>query len=516
MDVVINIAIAVFILVSLSETIYYGLRVYKSYKGIIKSLHEVSDGLESLVLLSDEDSEDSEDSEFLVQSADEIFLNHPVLNDTWQNFKKRLSKDKKYALVNPKEFFSRDKLINLNTKNRDRIRALPGLLTAWGLLGTFVAILMGLRGIDPNNIATINHLVHGLYAKFSSSIVALFCSIAFVFYERGLYSKVNIGCNNLQNVLEELFPTISGNEILSNLEMKMQAQANTMSTLSQSLAQNSLESIEKMVDMFRNTLTEGTAEQFRDISNMVTNLASMMKDLHDSQESFMGRMDAMNKQSETCIEQHKDLLKSINDALSEIDKKVEIFKNVIDKSKETYESLSDITDKIALIGEQFASVVPSIDENNNSIKQLTTNLNQGVSYFNNVTNEISNAKLDELIHVFSDGIKESLTDIQNGLNEDLSIIKEGYEWHDKQLNKLIETATDNIEKIHSSMNDYTEKTSNFLASYDESIAKAISYLNTNVHTMDNSLKDNIKTLENNFTDLNKTLESVNNQMNHGV
>lgn len=502
MDLFINLVIATFVLIALYVTIYYLHRVNKSYRGILVSIDKVSKELISL--------HNNQGNEDFLPQANNIFGNYPNLLESWKNYKKRLDNNGKYALVHSREFFSREKLISLNTKNRDRIKALPGLLTAWGLLGTFVAILLGLTGIDPNNITTINNLVHGLYAKFSSSIVALGCSIYFVFLERGTYSKLGTSCNNLQQILEELFPTLSSNEILSNMEYNMGLQMDTMNSLSQSLAQNSLESIQTMVNMFRDTLTEGTAQQFKDITETINNLGNMVKELQETQNMFLNRMEIMNSNSETLLGQHKELLDSFSKTLNKIKDKVGMFEEAIDKSKEAYKSLSEVTGEIAYASEQFVSIAPALGENNASIKQLTQNLNECVEYFDNVTNEIAASKLDIVIHQFKEGIQTSLTDIQNGLNEDLSIIKEGYEWHDKQLNKLIETATENIDKIHSSMNDYTEKTSNFLANYDESIAKAISYLNTNIHTMDNSLKDNIKTLENNFSDLNKTLENINN------
>ena len=253
MDLIINLVITIFVLIALYVTIYYLHRINKSYKGILVSIDEVSTKLVSL--------QDYQDDKNFLSSANDIFDNYPILLESWNNYKKRLDNNGKYALVHSREFFSREKLISLNTKNRDRIKALPGLLTAWGLLGTFVAILLGLTGIDPNNIATINNLVHGLNAKFSSSIVALGCSIYFVFQERGIYSKLGVCCNNLQQILEELFPTLSSNEILSNMEYNMGLQVDTMNSLSQSLAQNSLESIQTMVNMFRDTLTEGTAQQ---------------------------------------------------------------------------------------------------------------------------------------------------------------------------------------------------------------------------------------------------------------
>lgn len=508
MDLFIILIITAFIIIACWITIRYALRVRNSYNGISDSAKQVSDYLN---LLSD-DEEKNGNTTTLLQLVDETIVNYPILAEPWEMFKKKLSKDKKHALVSSGEYFSRDKLINLNTKNRDRIKALPGILTAWGLLGTFVAILLGLTGIDPNNIATINHLVHGLYGKFSSSIAALFCSIAFVFYERGLYSNVGVSCNNLQKALDNLFPTLASNEILSNLESSIEAQAETINTLSKSLAQNSLESIEKMVNLFRETLTEGTAEQFRNISEIISDLADTLRELQCSQDLYIDRMNDMNSNAELLIKQHREDFKSITEIIEQINSKVEIFRSTMEKSKEICEKLYQTTAELGQVSSQASTFLPSINDNNQYIKQLNEDLNKSIEFFNKVTNELSDSKMDVVIQEFKDGIKASLTDIQNGLNDDLSIIKDGYQWHETQLDKLVEAATNNIDKIHSSMNDYTEKTSNFLANYDESIAKAISYLNTNVHTMDNSLKDNIKTLENNFSDLNKTLENINNKM----
>ena len=182
---------------------------------MILDFQDLKDSLEkaskALVVLYDMPRNSS-----LAESCNDIFSQYPNLEKAWDKFKSKLDKESKLrALIPPREFFSRDKLIKLsNIKNHDRIKALPGLLTAWGLLGTFIAILLGLKGIDPNNIATINQLVHGLSAKFLSSIIALFCSISFIFQEKGAYSELNDSCNEFQDIMENLFPTISTNEIL--------------------------------------------------------------------------------------------------------------------------------------------------------------------------------------------------------------------------------------------------------------------------------------------------------------
>ena len=69
-------------------------------------------------------------------------------------------------------------------------QAVPGILTALGLLATFVAILMALAGVtynaaDPMRpVSGIDQLINGLSGKFLSSIIALILSIVFTFFEK--------------------------------------------------------------------------------------------------------------------------------------------------------------------------------------------------------------------------------------------------------------------------------------------------------------------------------------------
>ncbi len=64
---------------------------------------------------------------------------------------------------------------------------LPGTLTGLGLLMTFVAILDGLSHVTVTaemDVQGISGLINGLSGKFFSSIVAVFCAVAFVLVER--------------------------------------------------------------------------------------------------------------------------------------------------------------------------------------------------------------------------------------------------------------------------------------------------------------------------------------------
>lgn len=490
MDVIINLVISFFVIVALVVTARYLKRVNVTYGDLIKSLLCATEDLNTLY--------ESTNSRNLEVQCSEIFEKYPNLEPTWDNYRRRLNDDKTYALIHSREFFSRDKLINLNIKNRDRIKALPGLLTAWGLLGTFVAILLGLTGIDPNNIATINHLVHGLYAKFASSIVALGCSIFFVFQERGIYSEINVACNKFQQAMEDIFTTKSTNEILASME----------ANLGKNIAENSLASIEKMVTLFRENLTQGTMEQFQSMKNTILNLENLMKEIYESHDTYLDKLDRLNSVTENTIDRQIEFVDNFNEILDSVKSVVKQFNKAIKDSNELINNIVGTTSQIADINEQFSTILPKFENNNNSIDSLTDNLKKSVQYFEDIAKQIYDLKLDEVTVSFKNEIKESLNSLKEELLEDMKIVKDDCNWYNMQVNGFVDNAASNLKQITSSMNEYSSITNDFLSGYDKSMTSGVNYLNNVINSMDKSFKNNIEQLNSRLEEFNKVLKTI--------
>jgi hypothetical protein len=83
-------------------------------------------------------------------------------------------------------------------------QSVPGILTALGLLATFVAILMALAGVTYNAndpirpVSGIDQLINGLSGKFLSSIIALILSVIFTLFEKKICDR------QLQNAYDAL------------------------------------------------------------------------------------------------------------------------------------------------------------------------------------------------------------------------------------------------------------------------------------------------------------------------
>jgi hypothetical protein len=113
-------------------------------------------------------------------------------------------------------------------------QSVPGILTALGLLATFVAILMALAGVTYNindpvrPVSGIDQLINGLSGKFVSSIVALILSVLFTFFEKKICDRqLQNGYDALIKRCADVFPLLTQSRILLDIQRIALSQART-------------------------------------------------------------------------------------------------------------------------------------------------------------------------------------------------------------------------------------------------------------------------------------------------
>jgi hypothetical protein len=129
-----------------------------------------------------------------------------------------------------KEIFTEDDLV-FNLYHASFYQAVPSVLTAVGLLATFVAILQGLAGVTYNEadalhpVGGIDALINGLAGKFLSSIVALILSVLFTFLERKVCERqISRSYEQLLRRSKEVFPFLSPSRILLDVQRLLSSQ----------------------------------------------------------------------------------------------------------------------------------------------------------------------------------------------------------------------------------------------------------------------------------------------------
>lgn len=118
-------------------------------------------------------------------------------------------------------------------------QAVPGILTASGLLLTFLSILLALvnvhveGGQGAETVKGTNELINGLSAKFVSSILGLLLSIIFVLTERkACERRITRAYDRLMSKIADLLPVLMPTRIQLDIQMYAARQAVSMSNIS--------------------------------------------------------------------------------------------------------------------------------------------------------------------------------------------------------------------------------------------------------------------------------------------
>lgn len=122
-------------------------------------------------------------------------------------------------------------------------RTVPGVLTSLGLLGTFVALLVGLNGLrlvsSSGTVDGLENLISNLSGKFLTSIVALALSVVFLLVEM-LYSQPRLRRirDQITSALSDAFPILSETRILLDIQRNSVKQATAVSHISADFVSN--------------------------------------------------------------------------------------------------------------------------------------------------------------------------------------------------------------------------------------------------------------------------------------
>lgn len=144
------------------------------------------------------------------QALDKFFRNETLLAGAWNEFAEtldlpdpQLEPDKRVKNSRQAEDFINHRTIYAHFINTSFCSAVPGMLTALGLLGTFISIFAALSVLRLENgeVSEIQPFINNLSGKFISSIAGIGASFIFLFFEKLFTGEINSKCHALQNAL---------------------------------------------------------------------------------------------------------------------------------------------------------------------------------------------------------------------------------------------------------------------------------------------------------------------------
>lgn len=176
-------------------------------------------------------------------------------------------------------FFNTHSLARGITENR-LLAAVPGFLTAVGVVGTFTGLFLGLSNINPEDIGSISRLIQGASIAFKTSVWGVTLSLVFSFIEKLVEQRVRARIAKLQDRIDTLFPRLSPEQTLVYVHEATRQAAITLDGLSERIGNKMQETVSQVAQSVQTAVTEGIQQVLRPA---LESLAQTSNDLAERQ-----------------------------------------------------------------------------------------------------------------------------------------------------------------------------------------------------------------------------------------
>ena len=188
-------------------------------------------------------SEGTEPQNEIVAAISSVaWLHGPVqrFKRTWNNAY-RPNQDAAVGEIHLADFISPDDVLPARV-NRHLARAIPQILIALGIVGTFVGLARALpaTGSTDTSAAAMEALLEGVTGgmslAFSTSIIGISTSLVFLWVNRSLFRKLEQHVTEMSNLTSNVFPTISEHEALHIQMTLLEEGVNSLKTVGADIA----------------------------------------------------------------------------------------------------------------------------------------------------------------------------------------------------------------------------------------------------------------------------------------
>lgn len=197
----------------------------------------------------------------IVQNA----MKKPELGTVWQEFDQSLieSNGKLYNTVDAAYFFNTHTLASGLTENR-LFAAVPGFLTALGVLGTFLGLTFGLGEIHLDQGTQemqkgISAMVSGASTAFLTSLWGVLTSLVFNWYEKRCERKIKVRIQKLQKNIDEKFHRAVVEQILVEIKSINENSHNHLAILDEKIGSQLQQVMDNTALTISNSIIEGLA-----------------------------------------------------------------------------------------------------------------------------------------------------------------------------------------------------------------------------------------------------------------
>ena len=201
-------------------------------------------------------------------------IQHKRYGPLWREFDESLvnvpHRGRLFNTLDAAHFFNTHSISRGLTESR-LLAAVPGFLTAIGVIGTFAGLQMGLAmlsssiGSEPGMTKSpdIDELKNGIFGMiggasiaFMTSVWGVFTSVVFNFFEKMLERSIRSSIANFQNQVDYLYPRITAEQSLANIEDFSRQSTEKLGELDEKIGHRLQEAMREASDAIRQGMEE--------------------------------------------------------------------------------------------------------------------------------------------------------------------------------------------------------------------------------------------------------------------
>ena len=381
----------------------------------------------------------------------------------WKEFDETLIEDKVgtdlhlHNIYDSSHFFNSSTLARGITESR-MLAAVPGFLTALGVIGTFVGLQLGLSELNIGNDAAIQdmkvglaHVISGAKIAFMTSVWGVTLSVIFNFIEKWLESIAKSRIYRLQVRIDELFPRLSAEAQLK----KIAEDSNESRVAIQGLAERIGEKMQESLIEATAGIQQGLEASLEKI--MAPAIEKLVSETTDGSQKALeqlveGFLDKFGAQGETQRKALDEASNSVREALSSMNLTLEGFTRTLDLNQNAasereqmlIERISNQVDKLiersaahskwlaAVTKEQIKEITETVDQTRDAQEdrenRLEENLERAVSSISESMERqvTSSSAIMEQGKALQDQVKASQANLETlarGINEGASELR---------------------------------------------------------------------------------------------
>lgn len=258
----------------------------------------------------------------------------------------------------------------LESCNYNVCTQVAGILTALGILGTFLGLVLGLRSFDFSNAdqmtSSVEALVGGLNVAFYTSIYGVTLSILYNIIFRRITAGLTQELNHFYDAFNSALEPVSQKAMVERMDSR-QAENNALMQDIKALLDERLG--ERLGHQMAETLTPV-------FDRIIQSLDSMMLDFHKEQANSLEKIvDAFVDRMGGALNSHVKALGESVDELSQAQKTMSVelqrlIKQIVKTSKDT----SQINEHAGIILEQLSGYIPLLTQTSQDSAKVIENM----------------------------------------------------------------------------------------------------------------------------------------------